>query len=222
MTGDPAFLLTSISKDQTSAILRKENIDTEKPIIGICVSSETALYHYKQGETEFLKLFARTIDSLANRLDAQIVLIPFSTWEGHGGDDRIISRKIISLTEEKQKVKLVEGEYGPRELKGIISCCKMFIGARGHSCILALSSSVPTIAIGHNPKYHGIMKMVKQENYVCKAQQLTYDRLALLISQLWTNQENVKKELQSQAERIQGLARFNAELVKKILGRVRS
>jgi len=217
LTADPAFLLQSPSNNEVKKVLHREGIDTNSPIVGICISSETANYHFAGGEQKFAELFANVIDSLVAKYNVQVVLVPFSIWEGHGGDDRIISKKIVDLTKKREKVKIIEDDYSPIALRGIISRCTVFIGSRGHSCILALSSCVPTIAIGHNPKYHGIMKMLNQEHYVCNAKELTYDKLFSLFCHLWSNQERIKKDLKSKMRKIQSLANFNAELVVKIL-----
>ena len=59
--------------------------------------------------------------------------------------------------------------------------------------------------------------MVNQEHYVCKVQELTYDKLISLIHHLWSNQEKVKRELRYKMKRMQRLALLNAELVKNML-----
>ena len=213
LTADPAFLLPASSGDE----IRNEGIDTNLPIIGICVSSESAKYHYRGGELEFKTLFARIIDELLTRYKVYVVLIPFSTWKGHGGDDRVISREIYDLVKEKERVRALSGKYNPVELKGIVSRCNVFIGSRGHSCILALSSCVPTIAVGHNPKYHGIMKMSGQEQFVCRTHDLTYETVIQLFDSLWSSQSRVKEALERKMKSIRFRAAHNAELVKTLL-----
>jgi len=217
LTADPAFLLPTSSNEEINMILKKEKIDTKKPIVGFCINSETAMYHYRGEALKFAELFAEIIDTFTEKCDTQAVLVPFSTWKGHGGDDRVISREVVRLVKEKQKVKLIEGEYDPIALKGIISKCSMFVGSRGHSCILALSSHVPTIAIGHNPKFFGIMKMVNQQHYVCKTEEVTFDKLISLMCDLWNKQEAVRKELEANVGAVQRLSALNAELVKNFL-----
>jgi len=217
LTADPAFLLQLPSNDEVDNVLHEEGIDTNSPLVGMCISSETAKYHFLYGEQRFAELFANLIDSLVAKYDVQVVLIPFSVWKGHGGDDRIISGRVMDFVKNKKKVYIIKGDYSPMTLKGIISRCDIFIGSRGHSCILALSSCIPTVAIGHNPKYHGIMKMLNQEHYVCNVEELTYDKLFALVCDLWNNKEKIMQDLKSKIKEIQVLAKLNAELVIKIL-----
>jgi len=58
-------------------------------------------------------------------------------------------------------IQMIKGEYSSEELKGIISCFDLFIGARMHSVIAALSMSVPALAIAYIPKSRAIMEMVQ-------------------------------------------------------------
>ena len=102
-------------------------------------------------------------------------------------------------------------------LKGIIGQCRLFVGSRGHSCILSLSSCTPTIAIGHNPKYHGIMKMLNQENFVCRADEITLEKLTSIVDRLWSIQEEVRNELNLRIDAVQRSAILNAKLVSSIL-----
>ena len=44
------------------------------------------------------------------------------------------------------------------ELKGYISRCRFFIGARTHATIAAYSSQVPTLVVGYSVKAKGIAK----------------------------------------------------------------
>jgi polysaccharide pyruvyl transferase WcaK-like protein len=217
LTADPAFLLPKLPTEEVNRILKSENVDTQDPVMGICASSETATYHFKNGAREFAELFAKIVDSIVIKYGTHVILIPFSTWKGHGGDDRAISREIFGFAKEKQKVTLIKGDYDPIALKGIINRCSLFIGSRGHSCILALSSGVPTIAIAHNPKFLGIMNMFHQQEYICRTEELSFDQLTSQVCRLWDNQETVRKELETSIRTVQHLSALNAELVRDVV-----
>jgi colanic acid/amylovoran biosynthesis protein len=217
LTADPAFLLPTAPDGMINELLKTMQIDTEIPIIGISVSSETAKYHYRYGERKFAELLALAIDYVTYRYRVQVVLIPHSTWRGHGGDDRIISKTIYDLTKRRERIRVIEGNYGPTELKGIISKCDMFIGMRCHACIAALSSCVPTIAIGHNPKYFGTMNLVGQGEYVYGANEITSEGLISVIDRLWSYRNAVKRKLENKIEMIKNLATLNAKLFEDIV-----
>ena len=48
------------------------------------------------------------------------------------------------------------GDADCNEIKGVISCCKFFIGARTHASIAAYSKCIPTIVTGYSTKSRGI------------------------------------------------------------------
>lgn len=60
------------------------------------------------------------------------------------------------------------------ELKGFISRCRLFVGARTHATIAAYSTCVPTLVAGYSVKARGIAKDLfgSEENYVLPVQSL--------------------------------------------------
>ena len=60
------------------------------------------------------------------------------------------------------------------ELKGIISRCRFFIGARTHATIAAYSTGVPTLVVGYSVKARGIARDLfgTEEGYVLPAHSL--------------------------------------------------
>ncbi len=63
-------------------------------------------------------------------------------------------------------------KYNAKELKGYISRCRAFVGARTHSTIAAYSTGVPTLAIGYSVKARGIAKDLfgTEETMFCRYQ----------------------------------------------------
>ena len=57
-------------------------------------------------------------------------------------------------------------------IKGYISRCELFIGARTHATIAAYSTGVPTLVLGYSVKARGIAKDLfgTEENYVIPVQ----------------------------------------------------
>jgi polysaccharide pyruvyl transferase WcaK-like protein len=60
------------------------------------------------------------------------------------------------------------------ELKGFISRCRYFIGARTHATIAAYSTCVPTLVVGYSVKSIGIARDLfgTEHGYVLPVQQL--------------------------------------------------
>ena len=89
-------------------------------------------------------------------------------------------------------------DYNCMELKGYISRCRMFIGARTHSTIAAYSTCVPTLVIGYSVKAKGIAKDIfgTYENYVLPVQSLSNkDDLINAFEWMKDNEDVIRKHL---------------------------
>lgn len=65
-------------------------------------------------------------------------------------------------------------DHSCEELKGYISRCRFFVGARTHATIAAYSSCVPTLVIGYSVKARGIARDLfgTESEYVLPVQEL--------------------------------------------------
>lgn len=115
--------------------------------------------------------YRELIKDITNRTDMQIALIPHVV-RGQN-DDR---KPIHALYEEfKHTGRVVEIPDGSCvELKGYISRCRFFVGARTHATIAAYSTCVPTLVVGYSVKARGIARDLfgTEENYVLPVQSL--------------------------------------------------
>jgi polysaccharide pyruvyl transferase WcaK-like protein len=97
-------------------------------------------------------------------------------------------------------------------------CMSLLIGTRFHSCILAQSMHVPTIAIeydGH--KAFGIMKLLELENYVININAITVVDLISKVNEVYSNRNNIKEVLKKNIEIMQADSRKNTSLAIKYL-----
>jgi len=115
--------------------------------------------------------YRELIRYVVEETDMQIALIPHVVRAQN--DDR---KPIHELYEEfKDTGRVVEIPDGScEELKGIISKCRFFVGARTHATIAAYSTCVPTLVVGYSVKAKGIAKDLfgTEENYVLPVQSL--------------------------------------------------
>ncbi len=104
--------------------------------------------------------------------DCQVALIPHVVWERN--DDRKPIRELYEYFKDtKRVIEIADGSC--EELKGFISRCRMFVGARTHATIAAYSGLVPTLVVGYSVKARGIARDIfgTEENYVIPVQSLT-------------------------------------------------
>nr|WP_297763149.1 polysaccharide pyruvyl transferase family protein [uncultured Butyrivibrio sp.] len=111
------------------------------------------------------------IKYLLEETDQNIALIPHVVWERN--DDRRPLEELYLEFKDTKRVVLI-GDAPASELKGYISQCSFFVGARTHSTIAAYSSGVPTLVIGYSVKSRGIATDLfgSYDNYVLPVQDL--------------------------------------------------
>ena len=104
-----------------------------------------------------------------------------------------------------------------KKLKGYISQCSLFIGARTHATIAAYSSCVPTLVIGYSVKSKGIATDLfgTYERFVLPVQELE-DSSQLLERFEWLRVKSgdIKEHLNLVIPEYIDLARKNAEYLQ--------
>ncbi len=112
------------------------------------------------------------IQYILDKTDKNIALIPHVVWKNN--DDRKPLKELFDAFADTGRVVLIE-DTSAVALKGYISKCCFFVGARTHSTIAAYSSGVPTLVIGYSVKSRGIATDLYGtiENYVLPVQELS-------------------------------------------------
>ena len=161
---DPAFQLNKIEKDLP--VNFKEN-----NTVGINISPMIIRNEVNDGIT--MKNYSKLIEYILENTDMNVALIPHVIWKDNN-DDRIPSRELYEKFKSTNRVSLLE-DNNCEILKGYISRCRFFIGARTHATIAAYSTNIPTLVIGYSVKAKGIAKDIfgSYENYVLPVQSLS-------------------------------------------------
>ncbi len=141
--------------------------------------------------------YEKLIEYILNNTDFNIALIPHVVWEAV--DDRKILGDFYEKYKSSGRIYFVE-DSDCEALKGYISQCRFFIGARTHATIAAYSTCVPTLVVGYSVKARGIARDLfgTEENYVLQAQKLANENeLTDAFKWLLSNEANIKQTLES-------------------------
>jgi len=163
---------------------------------------------------EYKALFAQLIDWLIEEYNANVLLIPHDQAMAQLFDDRVVTREIRELVQHKDRVTVISRNYNAEEIKGIIGQCDLFVGARFHAAIAALSQGIPTVSF---PYYHkfALISELGQDKYVC--QSYTLEETKAKVTDAWAKREDIRRELESRLETIRELSALNGKLVKKLI-----
>jgi len=221
LTADMAFLLDPAPRERVDEICAQERIAWNgRPVLGVSISG-LIRRHYEQRNPSarsraFVPMMAGVLDAISATLDVDVLFVPHVTGPARSKDDRVIAREVGHAM--KQRWRSIDGDYGPDELKGLIARCSMFLGARMHANIAALSSAVPTVAISYSHKTEGIMEPLGQSTRVVSVDRLSPDRMTALLRDTWRDRDEIKNTLSERLTSVRELSRKNVELVLKVLG----
>ena len=122
---------------------------------------------------DYKKLIIDLIKNFLNQEATEIILIPHSfsqkrttSFVEDDYESSIELKSIISNEILNAKINIIPRNINSSEIKYIISKTDFFIGSRMHSCIAAVSSKVPTIALSYSRKFKGLFSYLGYGSFV--------------------------------------------------------
>lgn len=186
---DPAFTLDTKLAELPNGFVAGNTIGINvSPLIMRSECSEGIVF----------KSYTRLIQHIIDTTDCQIALIPHVLWDHD--NDMIPLCRLFDMFKNTGRVILIGDTYNCKELKGFISQCKLFIGARTHATIAAYSTYVPTLVIGYSVKARGIAKDIfdSEDKYILPVQKLEQeDQLINAYNSLAAKEDEIRKHLQN-------------------------
>lgn len=156
--GDSAFWDHNVSLSDVDKTLSDLGINPDEKFLGMTLVNWT-FPNQKDGRLlrqKYLEAVSSIINEVFEKYGLRTVVFNQVT------DDLNISKNLIELCQNS--VVIDEYEKDPVLLRGIISRSYVFLGTRFHSCIFALMSFVPTLAIAYLPKTEFILKDLNMED----------------------------------------------------------
>lgn len=133
------------------------------------VISPSAIMFNKYGQ-DYLKLVSSII-SLVSKKHKVYLLVHSFTKNGEVSDQDVV----LKLRDMNRDVIVINENVSTLILKNVLSNAKYVISSRYHVIVGAMSSNVPAIAIGWNPKYESFLKLYKmQENSIAISDESLY------------------------------------------------
>lgn len=161
--------------------------------------------------------YAALIQSILDRTNMQVALIPHVVWER--SDDRVPLTALYERFRDTGRVILVP-DMNAEHLKGVIANCRFFIGARTHATIAAYSTLVPTLVIGYSVKARGIARDLfgGDEHLVLPVQAVQRpEDLIAAFDWLYENEDQIRYELAGAVPLYMTRARQNTDVIREVL-----
>lgn len=197
LTADLAFLLKEPDKERVEEILIKENIDKNFSYLAIVIRPWRGLLI--EEIIKFIKIFKEKYRMW------KIVLIPFQYSEDY--------QLLKNIKKEISEVLLIENQYLPEEILGIIKNMDFLVGMRLHSLIFAGISNVPYIGIIYDKKVEEFLKETAQEGL--KVEGITAEKIFKKVSEKIERIEEIKNILKIKMDILKEKAEENFDLLYK-------
>lgn len=160
------------------------------PLIGFNISP---IYHRYTTKTadEILAISLQVVERLSETYN--VLLVPHVMC-GADNNDALYMAQLITNAD---RVKLADPENDSRQLKYLISNCRIFVGARTHATIAAFSSCVPTLSLGYSMKARGLNRDIFGHiKFLLEANDFSEEAVMGKIHEIEANYDVIKDNLQ--------------------------
>lgn len=163
-----------------------------------------------------IKLISKLLENENNEI--HIISHATATSDKYPDNDWTAAKEIKKMYPQ---IILVDKFETAMDAKSYIASMDMFIGARMHATIAALSSKVPVIAFSYSRKFEGLFNSLKYK-YVIKAKELTTDE-ALTQTIYWIkNNDIIKKDISITAKIIKEKNKLIEDLIENTLHKIKN
>ncbi len=173
------------------------------PIVGINVSSLLYMGGYTGDNMfrlcdPFPALVAALIDHMVRDLRAGVLLVPHVCGGPLSPEDetRLCGRLQVEFSRRHgERVCYLGHNLNHRQMKAVIGQCDLFIGARMHACIAALSQGVPAVGLAYSRKFRGVFASIGMEEFVADLRVLDIGRVIEVVDRAYERRGELKSLL---------------------------
>jgi len=169
---------------------------------------------------KFKNAWPKVVDFIISELNANVVFIPMQI-----PIDRDFAFELIENIQNKDRIKVITGEYTPQEIMGIIGQMDMVVGMRFHSLVLAAGMGVPMIGVIYLHKSNCFLKQIEMERFAVhigdgilwENRDINPSGLIENIKKVWSNKETLKKEITDKVRELKRKELMNIKSCKILL-----
>lgn len=208
LTADVAYMLKPPGEEKRNRLLYKEGIKPEMdlPLIGVSIRPFKGS-EYLEKLMQYFRLYKQDIGNF------QLILLPFKY-----PDDYNISREFFELGKDAGlNIRILQNDYLPEELLGIVSKMDVMVGVRLHSLIFAAIGNTLPLGISYDPKIEGFLKQLGLSS-LGDINNFDPDKSIEITKEYISKKEQIEKKLELIREEKKEKAEINIKLALKLLG----
>jgi colanic acid/amylovoran biosynthesis protein len=210
---DPAFMM-----EPGEPAVKPAGCRVLAQAIGLNLSPLMARYVTGGDLNAWTKLAAGIVRSIIRETHRDVLLIPHVTWQHT--DDRAFLGSVANACAESrpESVSCLDGNYSAAEIKWVISRCAAFVGARTHSTIAAISSSVPTLSLAYSRKARGLNQDIfGSQEYCLQPAEISPEAVSCRLAALLANRDAIVDRLGKLLPGIRAQALQGGTILRRII-----
>lgn len=181
ITSDPVFAMESIGDKEALSILKDESISIDGDFI--CVSVRNW-----ENKAKFTTYIAKVLDYVQDKYNLKTLFINM-----HFPKDKFTAKSVASKMKNKSYV--LQGDYSPSQIMGVISLSKYTLSMRLHALIYSAKVGVPMIAFSYDPKIEYFVEEFKMP-LCARTDDFDYEDTIKVIDYMQENYESYKEQIQ--------------------------
>lgn len=168
--------------------------------------------------SDYMELNVAIVESLLKHEEVMVCLVPHvfgQTLE----NDFVASRAVLNgiKPELRDRVVLFDEEFTAAEVKSVIGRCDLFIGARMHACIAAISQCIPAIPLGYSDKFMGVIKSIGLDDVVQDMRTIKPESILNNIDTIFEKREDIRTLLCNKIPEVKlSIEKLFGELLQEI------
>jgi polysaccharide pyruvyl transferase CsaB len=207
VTADPAFLLEP--EEFPVALLGREGVRPGRRLVGMSVR-EPGRAASRLDVDGYHRLLAQIGDFLVRRLKADVLFVPMER------DDIKHSHGVLSHMTAADRGRILNGDYSPRQLLGLMAHFDMAVGMRLHFLIFAAMSGVPFLPLPYAGKVFDFAQRIGVPALSGMAREVEGPLLAE-VDRLWDERDARAGDTARRVAEVRERAGITGQLIRPVL-----
>lgn len=217
---DIAMCLPEAPVEIREQILEQMGLKNKKYV----VFAPSIVVDERAGAEFYRKMIEKSIQEVYQLTGFPVLLVPHTrSISKAAGVDSISDDLTVCIDIEKRlkntdiPVKLLKERYNARELKSVIAGAEFAVGSRYHFLIAAMSSGVPSLALGWGHKYYEMFALFDMEKYVFEYHDFTEEKIIHGVNELAGSYVKIRQEIEEKLSEVKKESRKNVQLAFKLV-----
>jgi polysaccharide pyruvyl transferase CsaB len=201
VTADPVLAMEPAPPEAVAAAMAKEGIPCDGRLVGLSLRTWRT-------DVDFTGIMRDAAREIMRAHSARVVLFPFQRSQ----DFKICAQIREALGRD---CFLVEGDYGPAVLMGLMGRMDALVGMRLHSLIFCAVEGVPMLGLAYDPKVRNVLGQVGAP--FLSLEEMSRDAIVSQVGELLADRERIGSELRRNVGPLRLRAVENARLAVNLI-----